>query len=142
MAGRFAQLLLVGGSGHAEAPRADDEYASLFTTWRFASALPLEAAALRCALATLPASVVRAKGIVMLAHAPGRRFVLQVVGRRWSLEPEEADDGSALAGRSEIVVIGLAGQLDTDELRMLFAPALPAGVPSAVAEYLRQEDRA
>jgi G3E family GTPase len=84
----------------------------------------------------------RAKGIVRLAEAPGRRFVLQVVGRRWTLEPAEIDDHSLQANRSEIIVIGLAGQLDPAGLEALFAPAMPAGIPAAVAAVLKSEDRA
>ena len=118
---RLAQLLLIGG-GHG-APLAAVDHSALFATWRFTSALPLDGPALRHALAMLPTAVLRAKGIVHLAEAPDRRFVLQLVGRRWSLEPEECSDGLVLGDRSEIVVIGVAGQLDMDELAVLFAPA-------------------
>ncbi|MPZ30749.1 MAG: GTP-binding protein [Rhodospirillales bacterium] len=145
---RLAQLLLAGGGGTMDMPSSSSsssssgKHDSLFAAWRLASALPLDGAALRRALAALPPAVLRAKGIVSLAEAPGRRFVLQLVGRRWSLEPEVRSDGSALAGPSEVVAIGLAGQLDMDQLEALFAPTLPAGLPRAVAVLLRQEDRA
>ena len=134
---RLAQLLLVGG-GTVEVPSSPGGHDSLFAAWRFASALPLDGAALRRALAALPPAVLRAKGIVSLAEAPGRRFVLQLVGRRWSLEPQDGVGGSALSGPGEIVFIGLAAELDTDQLQSLFAPALPPGV----AALLRQENRA
>ncbi len=137
---RLAQLLLVGG-GTVDAPLPAGEHASLFAAWRLTSALPLCGEALRSALAALPSAVLRAKGIVRLAESPDRRFVLQLVGRRWSLEPETACV-DALAGPSEIVAIGLTGQLDTDALATLFAPALPAGLPPAVAAMLRHEGRA
>ena len=137
---RLAQLLLVG-SGTAVTPLQPGEHDSLFSAWRLTSALPLDGAALRAALGALPPAVLRAKGIVRLAEAPGRRFVLQLVGRRWSLEPETAAV-DALAGPSEIVAIGRAGQLDTDVLRTLFGPALPTKLPPAVAAMLRQEGRA
>ena len=138
---RLAQLLLVGG-GTVEVPSSPGEHDSLFAAWRLASALPLDGVALRRVLAALPPAVLRAKGIVSLAEAPGRRFVLQLVGRRWSLEPEVKSDGAALAGLSEVVAIGLAGQLDMDQLQALFAPALAAGLPPAVATMLRPESRA
>jgi len=137
---RLAQLLLVGGGSH-DAPLASVEHSALFTTWRFTSALPLDGPALRRALAMLPGAVLRAKGIVHLADAPGRRIVLQLVGRRWSLDPEEQSDGVVLAGRSEIVLIGLAGQVDADGLAALFAPTLPPGLPP-MADLLRPESRA
>jgi len=135
----LAQLLLVEGRT-LDAPQATVEHNALFTPWRFTSALPIDGPALRRALAMLPTTVLRAKGIVSLIEAPGRRFVLQLVGRRWSLEPEA--DGSVLPGPSEIVVIGLAGQLDTDELATLFTSTLPARVPFAIADLLRPESRA
>jgi G3E family GTPase len=138
---RLAQLLLAG-DGTVDMASSPSEHDSLFAAWRLASALPLDGAALRRALAALPPAVLRAKGIVSLAEAPGRRFVLQLVGRRWSLEPEAMSDGSALAARSEVVAIGLAGQLDTDQLQALFAPVVPAGLRPAVAALLRQKERA
>ena len=138
---RLAQLLLAGG-GTVDMPSSPAEHDSLFVAWRLASALPLAGAALRRALAALPPAVLRAKGMVSLAEAPGRRFVLQLVGRRWSLEPEVRSDGSAFAGPSEIVFIGLAAELNTDQLQALFAPTLPAGLPPAVAALLRPEARA
>jgi G3E family GTPase len=138
---RLAQLLLAGG-GTVDMPSSPGGHDSLFAAWRLASALPLDGAALRRALAALPPAVLRAKGIVSLAEAPGQRFVLQLVGRRWSLEPEVRSDGSTLASPSEIVVIGLAAELDTDQLQGLFTPALPCGLPPAVAALLRQESRA
>lgn len=135
----LARLLLVGGRA-LDAPSAAVEHSSLFIPWRFTSAPPLDGSALRRALGMLPTAVLRAKGIVSLAEAPGRRFVLQLVGRRWSLEA--AVDGSVLPGPSEIVVIGLAGQLDTDELATLFEATLTGRVPFAVADLLRPESRA
>jgi G3E family GTPase len=138
---RLAQLLMVGG-GTMGAPSSPGGHDSQFAAWRLASALPLDGAALRRAMAALPPAVLRAKGIVRLIEAPGRRFVLQLVGRRWSLEPEVRSNTSAFADRSEIVAIGLVGQLDVDELEALFAPTLPASLPGAVAALLRPEDRA
>ena len=90
-----------------------------------ASALPLDGAALRRALAALPPAVLRAKGIVSLAEAPGRRFVLQLVGRRWSLEPKDSVRGSALAGPSEIVSIGLPASSTWTSCRHCLRPPCP-----------------
>jgi G3E family GTPase len=131
---RLAQLLLVGG-GAVDAPLPSDEHDALFVAWRLTSALPLAGAALRSALDALPAAVLRAKGIVRLAEAPDRRFVLQLVGRRWSIEPAEVE-APALPRPSEIVVIGLADQLDPESLRTLFAPVLAIHLPPAVAATL------
>ena len=65
---------------------------------------PLDRTRLVAALDALPDTVVRFKGIVRLRDRPDRPFVLQGVGRRWSLEPAppqvsailRIDDGSAL----------------------------------------------
>ena len=48
---------------------------------------PFGRSRLAAALDSLPGTVVRFKGIVRLREQPDRSFVLQGVGRRWSLEP-------------------------------------------------------
>ena len=48
---------------------------------------PFDRARLGAALDALPGAVLRFKGIVRLRDQPGRPYVLQGVGRRWSLEP-------------------------------------------------------
>jgi len=90
---------------------------------------PLCEADFRAAVATWPAAVLRAKGIVHLANDPARRYVFQLVGRRWSLTPDRAW-GSGTP-RSELVVIGLRGHFDADELlaRLMPARATPASPP-------------
>ncbi|NQW53189.1 MAG: GTP-binding protein [Rhodospirillales bacterium] len=138
--GRLAQILLVGTKA-AEIDPSPGAHDSLFSSWHVGSALPLDGAALRSMLDALPPAVLRAKGIVQLAEAPGRRFVLQLVGRRWSLEPEPHREKLALVSRSEIVVIGLAGQLDPEAMQALFAPVLAACLSPAVEALLRSETR-
>jgi G3E family GTPase len=93
---------------------------------------------LRETIAALPTAVVRAKGIVRLREAPSHRFVLQLVGRRWSLEPDGVDD--VLLGRSTVVCIGPAGELDTARLETLFAHVGPT-IDPAVAVLLQREER-
>lgn len=117
----------------------DEGHAQLFETWSVASAEPLSGPALRSAIATLPPAVIRAKGIVQLAEEPDTRFVLQLVGRRWSLEPLPNDKEppaprrSSAPFRSTIVCIGLAGQLDRRLLDALFARTRAAIAASPVA---------
>ena len=48
---------------------------------------PFDRARLGAALDALPGAVLRFKGIVRLRDRPDRPYVLQGVGRRWSLEP-------------------------------------------------------
>lgn len=134
-------LLLVGGSTGDALPWREAGHHGMFRSWRFSSALPIDEAKLRGALATLPAVVIRAKGIVSLAGEPGRRFVLQVVGRRWSLEPDQDKRATFSLGRSEIVVIGLADAADADSLAALFMPTAPAILPAPTVALLKGENR-
>ena len=65
---------------------------------------PHERGALVAALDALPSTVVRFKGLVRLRDSPDQPYLLQGVGRRWSLEPAPpqvsaalgVDDGSAI----------------------------------------------
>jgi G3E family GTPase len=113
----------------AAAEHSHEDHARLFATWSFSADRPLDGCALRAAIAALPTVVIRAKGIVRLIEAPDQRYALQLVGRRWSLEPqppgverrdvEQRDAGGS--GRSAIVCLGLASQMDRARLDALFA---------------------
>lgn len=140
-AGQVAGFMLSGATDSTmPRPRPDAEHARQFTTWSFVRRQTLDGDALRAAIAALPAAVVRAKGIVRLAEAPDRRFVLQLVGRRWSLEPELDGAQEALAsGSSTIVCIGLTDQLDPEGLEALFAPTPVGGVPPDARALLEGE---
>ncbi|MBN9512732.1 MAG: GTP-binding protein [Alphaproteobacteria bacterium] len=141
-AGQVADLLLSGATGYAalSRPRADGEHARQFATWSFVHRQMLDGDALRTAVAALPPAVVRAKGIVRLVEAPERRFVLQLVGRRWSLEPEPVGTQDALASDPSVIVcIGLADQLEPEGLDALFASTPVAALPGAVRDLLQGE---
>jgi G3E family GTPase len=114
----------------------------VFATWSFCREQPLDGDALRAVIAELPPAVVRAKGIVRLVEAPDRRFVLQLVGRRWSLE-EATDEPQENwpSTRSVVVCIGPAAQFDRARLEALFAPVAPSVVPPAIAALLHGEGR-
>lgn len=140
----FAGLLL--GQRAALARRmgaGGDNHRQTFAAWTFSRGRPLDGVALRATIASLPPAVLRAKGIVRLAEEPGRRFVLQLVGRRWSLERMDIDGGydGLPSARSTIVCIGPAGQLDPARLEALFARVASAIVPPAIAALLQREDR-
>jgi len=141
-AGQIADLMLSGATGYAalSRPQADVEHARQFATWSFVCRQMLDGAALRTVIASLPAAVVRAKGIVRLAEAPERRFVLQLVGRRWSLEPALDGAQAALASHSSVIVcIGPADQLEPESLEALFALTPIADVSEAVRILLQGE---
>ena len=77
---------------------------------------PLDRAALVAALDALPDAVMRFKGVVRLREHPDRPYVLQGVGRRWSLEPAPSHvpatlgigDGSAI----DLIGVGPAGPIE------------------------------
>lgn len=84
--------------------------------WSWTPPGPLDEARLRDALAALPASIWRGKGLLTLAD--GRRLVLQLVGRRWSLSPY---DGAA---PDALVLLGTGEMPQDAELAQPFAAAL------------------
>jgi G3E family GTPase len=111
------------GDGHRHhrdhAHRHDEEYASCSVTLD----APVRKADFEAMVATLPPGVLRAKGIVHLGEDPERRYVFQLVGRRRALTPDRGwGDEPA---RTQIVIIGLAGQIDDELLRPL-APSRAA----------------
>ncbi|NJM06955.1 GTP-binding protein [Candidatus Gracilibacteria bacterium] len=57
-----------------------------FASWSYHSAQPLDRVALWNALATLPAEVIRVKGIVALGDQPDIRTIVQMVGRRINVQ--------------------------------------------------------
>jgi G3E family GTPase len=142
--GLFVELLLSQRTAPAHRmPARGGDHRQTFAAWTFSRERPLDGAALRATIVSLPPAVLRAKGIVRLAEEPGRPFVLQLVGRRWSLEPMDIDgshDG-LLPVRSAIVCIGPVAQLDPAHLETLFARVAPAIVPPAIAALLQREDR-
>jgi G3E family GTPase len=101
---------------HHEHHRHDHSRA--FSTWSYETDQPLSLEALREAASKLPANIYRAKGVIHTADAPGRRAVLQVVGRRVdiSLENEWGDRPR----RTQIVAIGAPGAIDEEALRERF----------------------
>jgi G3E family GTPase len=136
--GLFTRLLLMEAVAAARPAPSGRDHGQMFATWTFSRAQPLDGAALRETIAALPPAVVRAKGIVRLTDAPSHRFVLQLVGRRWSLEPDDVDD--SLQGRSTVVCIGRADELDAAHLETLFARVGPT-IDPAVAALLQREER-
>jgi G3E family GTPase len=80
---------------------------------------PVGEQAFRAMVDAWPPTVLRAKGVVHLAGDPWRRYVFQLVGRRWSLTPDRA--WGAGPRQTRLVLIGLAGQLDGRALAPLAA---------------------
>jgi G3E family GTPase len=91
-------------------PRDHDHHHPSFETWSWQGEAAIHGAGLVEAIKQLPAGIVRAKGLLHLREDPASRYVLQVVGRRFSVLPDRpwGDDAPA----SQLVVIGLPGSVD------------------------------
>lgn len=125
--GRFDPAQLDGGPSCADAHAHCDgphcghvhrEHSLSFGTWSYETDRPFALEALREAVARLPANVYRAKGVVYSTDAPGRRAVLQVVGKRVDISLES--EWGIRPPRTRIVVIGAPGSLDAGTLQERF----------------------
>ena len=101
---------------HVHGHRSD--HAQAFSTWSYETHEPLSLEALREAARRLPASIYRCKGVVHAAEEPGRRVILQVVGKR--VDIEVADEWNISEPRTRIVAIGAHDGVDGALLRELF----------------------
>ena len=89
-----------------------------FGTWSYETDRPCSLEALRKVAAKLPASVYRAKGVIHTEDAPGRRAILQVVGKR--VDIELADEWGDRPRVTRIVAIGAHGAVNEAELHETF----------------------
>jgi G3E family GTPase len=97
-----------------------------FETWSWAGEAPISGTGLVEQLKALPDGVVRAKGLLALREDPARRYVLQLVGRRYSIEADRPwGDGESPA--TQLVVIGLPGSVDPDRLTETMAQLVALG---------------
>ena len=106
-------VLGLHGSGRPAWPAATAGHAAAFQSWELEADTPLDRGRVGAWVEALPAGVLRAKGFLDLADDPGRRVLLQKVGRRWSLVAQGGWDGPP---RSGLVLIGTAGALDPGRL--------------------------
>lgn len=93
----------------------DDHAHPAFETWSWSDAQAISGAGLVEALEALPEGIVRAKGLLALREDPAHRYLLQLVGRRYSIEAERPWE-EAEPRTSRLVVIGLPGSVDPDRL--------------------------
>ncbi len=97
-------------------PAQDHETAGheAYRTVAFRTARPLDRTRLGAQIATWPSGVMRAKGLLHICDDPGHAHILQLVGRRYSLEQGPAwGDGRPV---TEIVIIGTTVDLDLARL--------------------------
>jgi G3E family GTPase len=100
----------------------DHDHGEVFEAWCWTCEAPLDRTRLEAALRSLPAKLLRAKGILRLAGEPAAAM-FQLVGRRRSLDTVAA----APPERSEFVALGLKGSIDPDALATAFEAAKVAG---------------
>ncbi len=98
---------------HVHAHRSD--HSQVFATWSYETDQPLSLEALRETARKLPASIYRCKGVVHIAEEPGRRVILQVVGKRVDIEMR--DEWNGRDPRTRIVAIGALGGVEGASLR-------------------------
>ena len=122
--GRFdpANMVRQTGDIHIEVPDVAYEPRSageMFKTWSFETDRPLSLTRLReMVQRELPASIYRCKGILYSADNPGKRFTLQIVGRRTELS--ELDEWGERTPHTKIVAIGSANEIDPESLTAQF----------------------
>jgi G3E family GTPase len=108
-----ADLLL--GLEHRSRSPADEpehDHSAAWVTWSFESSVKSRADAVNKFVSALPETVLRAKGFFALDD--DTVLVFQQVGRQQTLAP-----AAETAGVTRLVVIGLSGHLDTDNLNAL-----------------------
>ena len=95
-----------------------NDHAQVFRTWSYETDEPLSLEALRETARRLPASVYRCKGVVHAAEEPGRRVILQVVGKR--VDISVGDEWNGRQPRTRIIAIGAHDGVDGALLREAF----------------------
>ncbi len=123
-------LLAVGRFDPAQLAESDEQHDDLhsdghtdhgdtFSTWSFETDQPLSLEALADMVKKqLPGNIYRCKGVVYTTEHPGRRVILQAVGRRTDILLE--DEWGDRTPRTQIVAIGAAGTIDPAALTAQF----------------------
>lgn len=112
----------------ADEDHAHTDHSLVFQTWSWNNSQPVSYKALKRMVDHLPPSIYRAKGVFFLADAPDQRAVLQVVGRRANLDAQ-AGGWADETPRSQFVVIGKAGEIDTQDLAHRMERCLAVNAP-------------
>ena len=103
--------------GH-HAPGHRHDHLQVFSTWSYETEAPLSLEALRETARKLPASIYRCKGVIHTAEDPGRRVILQVVGKR--VDIAVGDEWNGREPRTRIIAIGARDGVDGAALREVF----------------------
>ena len=120
-----ASLLLEDGRAACAGPVPAKEahhHGEIFTALSFTDQRPFDRARLAALLDIWPIAVWRAKGLVFLREDPAHAYLLQRVGKRWSLDPHRTWGDQPPA--SKLVIIGITGSFDPRRLGQDLASAL------------------
>jgi G3E family GTPase len=110
---------------HGDHEHGHDAPHASFHTWSWRDDAAISGAGLVEAIEALPGGIVRAKGLLYLREDAAHRYVMQVVGRRYSVQPDRAWGDETPA--CQLVIIGLPGSIDEQRLTAtLKRLALPA----------------
>ena len=99
-------------------PYRNDHAHGLQDAWSYEADEPLSLEALRETARRLPASIYRCKGVVHTVEEPGRRVILQVVGKR--VDIAVGDEWNGTQPRTRIIAIGARDGVDGASLREVF----------------------
>ncbi len=100
------------------APEVDEHIHHPFESWSFASAAQFDVERFRRAVRSLPATVVRGKGCVLITgDASPTPMLFQLVGARVEIGAWPGERGGS---RTQLVLIATAGGLDPAELQARF----------------------
>jgi G3E family GTPase len=91
------------------------DHGAAFSSWSYTSERPFSLKALRKVVLELPEAIFRAKGLIYLAEAPGRRAVLQAVGIRVNVTLGEP--WGDVTPSTQLVFLSTPGGLDEQALQ-------------------------
>lgn len=108
------------GNRSSSHPNQDTHHhsADAFSSTSFETAVPVSLDLLKTAIRKAPGSIYRIKGVVLSTDDPGRRVILQAVGKRIDIAIE--DSWGNRTPRTRVVAIGAKGALDESTLVAIF----------------------
>ena len=89
-----------------------------YISWSYTGESPLDGEKLREVFTSLSEGVLRAKGILYLKENPERKYIFQLVGKRWRIDP--AEDWGDEPRITKLVLIGLPKSFDPALLEKKF----------------------
>ncbi len=97
-----------------------------YETWGYTSEEPLDGDAFRAQANSLPPGILRAKGVLYLKEDPTHRTIFQLVGKRWSLEPDGAWGEGPHSSR--LAMIGLSDKIANSQVKQMIKDNLHVSI--------------